>query len=187
MLVKSHFFMVNHHLCRLNHIFSWLNHDLFTSKPPFLMVKAPFVDAKNGKELVFRQQQRQHLTNAMGRIGRVALAACCCEMKPTGTPLWFMILIHNGVYKYNYGVYKPMYKYNWGESYLIVYFMGFICVGFNKPIYKRKYLINQLYLWGLMGLMILIMGFIYYTTMVATCCHMLPLWCHKPTLLITYK
>ena len=80
-----------------------------------------------------------------------------------------------------------MYKYNWGESYLIVYFMGFICVGFNKPIYKRKYLINQLYLWGLMGLMILIMGFIYYTTMVATCCHMLPLWCHKPTLLITYK
>ena len=84
---------------------------------------------KNGKELVFRQQQRQHLTNAMGRIGRVALAACCCEMKPAGTPLWFMILIYNGVYKYNYGVYKPMYKYNWGESYLIVYFMGFICVG----------------------------------------------------------
>lgn len=32
-----------------------------------------FVDPK--KELVFRQQQRQHLTNAMGRIGRVALVA----------------------------------------------------------------------------------------------------------------
>ena len=81
---------------------------------------------------------------------------------------------YNGVYKYKYGVYKPMYKYNWGESYLIVYFTGFIYlifVGLNKPMYKRKYLINQLYLWGLMGFMILIMGFIYYTTMVATCCH----------------